>query len=269
MEKKEIIFGVFTKPWTTQSLDELGNMLSKMGFNGVEFCLRKGYQIEPESAKEGLKKLVSVMKKYGIAVTSIGSSTDENIFEACAEAGVPIIRTLAPIDLKKGYNAAVEEVKRRIDKVVPLCEKYNVKLGIQHHYGPMISNSMELYQLLKDYDPKYIGAIWDSAQSVLAGEEVEQGLDIIWPYLCLVNLKNVFYLRTNGPESEAKWHRYFTTGKQGLASWPRIAGYLKKRQYKGAVILTHEYSNQAEVNKLLAEDVRYAKSLFDERSTVK
>lgn len=261
---KDMIIGAFTKPWPKKclSLEELGALLHTMGFNGVEFCVRDGYQVEPSNAKEGLKEIVKVMKKYNITVTSVGSTTDENIFSACSEAGVPIIRTLAELDLSKGYAKAVEEVKRKIESIIPLCEKYNVKLGIQHHFGPMISHSMELYQLIKDYDPRYVGAIWDSAQSILAGEEPEQGLDIIWPYLCLVNLKNVFYLRTNGPESNAKWMRYFTTGRQGLASWEKIADYLKKRQYKGAVILTHEYTNQDAVNTLLAEDIAYARNLF-------
>ena len=263
MNSNGIVLGAFTKPWTTESLDDIGILLSNMGLKGVEFCLREGYQVEPANAKEGLKELVKVMKKYDITVTSIGSSTDENIFEACSEAGIPIIRTLAMLDLKKGYSVAVEEAKRKIEAIIPLCEKYKVKLGVQHHFGPMISHSMELYQLIKDYDPKYVGAIWDSAQSILAGEEVEQGLDIIWPYICLINLKNVFYKRTNGPESEAKWQRYFTTGKQGLASWTRIADYLKNKKYKGAICLTHEYTNQAEVNRLLAEDAQYAKSLFE------
>lgn len=262
MNKEGITFAAFTKPWMTQSLDEIGRMLSQMGFDGVEFSLRNGYQIEPAKAKTGLKELVNVMSHYGVTVTSIAGPTDENIFEACAEAKVPIIRILAPLNLEKGYVPAVAEAKGKIEKLIPLCEKYHVKIGIQHHFGPMISHSMELYQLIKDYDPRSVGAIWDSAQSILAGEEVAQGLDIIWPYLCLVNLKNVFYLRTNGPESPAKWQRYFTTGKQGLASWPDIAAYLKKRQYQGAICITHEYSNQNDVNKLLAEDITYAKSLF-------
>lgn len=262
MNNKNIILTAFTKPWPNQSLDQLGSLLNEMGFKGVEFCLRPGYQVEPADAHKGLKELVKQMDKYGVRVTSIASDTDENIFSACSEAGIPIIRILASLELERGYNSAVESVKRKIEKLIPMCEKYNVKVGIQHHFGPMISHSMELYQLIRDYDPKYIGAIWDSAQSILAGEEPEQGLDIIWPYLCLVNLKNVFYMRTTGPESEAKWQRYFTTGKQGLASWPRIADYLNKRQYKGAVCLTHEYTNQTEVNKLLLEDIKYAEIIF-------
>lgn len=264
---QDVILGAFTKPWPKEalSLEELGSLLYTMGFSGVEFCVREGYQVEPTDAHKGLKEIVKVMKEYGIKVTSIGSDTTENIFSACSEAGIPIVRTLAGLDLSKGYKGAFEEAKRKIEAVIPLCEKYKVKLGIQHHFGPMISHSMELYQLIKDYDPDYVGAIWDSAQSALAGEEPEQGLDIIWPYLCQVNLKNVFYMRTSGPESDAKWTRYFTTGRQGLASWDRIAGYLTEKNYKGPVILTHEYTNQKEINSLLEQDICYAKKLFQMR----
>lgn len=263
-DNKEIVFTAFTKPWITQSLEEIAKLVSDMGLNGIEFSLREGYQIEPYNALKGLPELVKIMTQYGVKVTSIASNTDENIFAACEAANIPIIRILATLDLKLGYWEAVDNVRRKLEKIIPLCEKYNVKIGVQHHFGPMISHSMELYQLIKDYDPRYVGAIWDSAQSILAGEEPEQGLDIIWDYLCLVNLKNVFYKRTSGPEDEAKWERYFTTGKQGLSPWPRVIQYLKNRGYEGPICLTHEYTNQAQVNKLLAEDVKYAKFLFNQ-----
>jgi len=81
----------------------------------------------------------------------------------------------------------------------------------------------------------------------------------------MVNLKNAFWLRTNGPEADcAEWKYYFTSGKQGLASWPRIIRYLKKRGYQGVICLTAEYSAHDQVDRLIAEDIAYVKKLFTE-----
>jgi sugar phosphate isomerase/epimerase len=263
MQDKKISFSVFTKPWKQQSIDELGKFISGLGFDGVEFPLRPGYQVEPDNAEKGLPELSRKLDEYGLKVTSVASGTDENIFAGCAAAGIPMIRIMFDADLEKGYMACEAGMKKSIEKFLPLCRKYGVKVGVQHHYGPMVSNSMELRHLLEDYDPQYVGAIWDAAHSGLAGEEPEQGLDIVWPHLCLVNLKTAYYRLKTGPEApEAEFERYFTTGRHGLSSWPRIVKFLKKRDYSGVICLPAEYTDEAGVNKYIAEDIVYAKSLF-------
>jgi len=261
---KKYQYSIFTKPWKNLSVDELCKLVQGLGFDGVEFPLRVGYQAEPANAERDLPKLVEKMKEYGLSIFSVASSTDENIFAACQEAGVPIIRIMVTIDPKKGYMATIKETKQELDRVVKLCEKYKVKVGIQPHFGEYVSNSMETYHLIQSYDPQYIGAIWDAAHSGLAGEEPEFALDILWSHLCMVNLKTAYYRRANGPEAEeASWDRYFTTGRHGLSSWSRIANYLKKRDYKGVICLPAEYTDEANVEKYVAEDIKYVKSLLE------
>jgi sugar phosphate isomerase/epimerase len=124
---------------------------------------------------------------------------------------------------------------------------------------------MELLHILEAYDPKYVGAIWDAAHSALAGEEPEQALDIVWDKLLLVNYKNAFYMRQNGPEADrAEYRRYFTTGPQGMASWERSIRHLKKLGYEGNICLTAEYTDEEKVNEYTSLDIVYIKSLFDD-----
>ena len=243
---------------------QLGELVKGLGFDGIELPVRQGCQVEPADAEKGLPALVDIMKEYGIKVTSIAGDTEENIFSACAEAGVPVIRIMAGVDLKEGYMASIEKFKRKLDGLLPLCEKYHVTVGIQNHFGAMVSNSMELRDLVGEFDPGHIAGIWDAAHSALAGEEPEQGLDIIWSHLNMVNLKNAYYYRVDGPEAaNGNWKRYFTTAKDGMASWTRIAGYLKQRGYSGVLCLTAEYTAKEEVNKLAAFDIEYARTVFD------
>lgn len=258
-----VSFSVFTKLWKSQSVDELGEYVSNAGFDGIEFPLRPGYQVEPQNAVKGLPELVKKLEKYSVKVTSVASSLDEVVFAGCCEAGIPVIRIMGSYGLDRNYMDFEGEMREKLDSILPFCQKYDVKVGIQHHYGPGLSNAMELRHLIEGYDPKYIGAIWDAAHSGLAGEEPEQGLDIVWSHLCMVNLKNGFYIRTNGPEAkQAEWERYFTLGSQGLASWPRIASHLKNREYKGTLCLTAEYTDEKKVQELCLQDISYAKCLF-------
>ncbi|HRR90779.1 MAG TPA: hypothetical protein P5253_00700, partial [bacterium] len=70
MEKK-YVFSVFTKPWQNMPVKELGEFVSKLGFDAIEFPVRPGYQVEPENVKEGLPKLARELKSSGIDIASI------------------------------------------------------------------------------------------------------------------------------------------------------------------------------------------------------
>jgi sugar phosphate isomerase/epimerase len=138
-----------------------------------------------------------------------------------------------------------------------------VRVGVQEHYGDNVSDAFGLRALLAGLDGRWITAIWDAAHDALAGIAPETGLEVVWDRLAMVNLKNAFYERANGPEADAaEWKRHFTSGRHGMASWPRIAAELKRRDYAGTVCLTAEYEEPADVARLCAEDLRYAKGLF-------
>lgn len=259
----KVSFSVFTKPWKDITISELAGFVKSQGFDAIEFPLRPGYQVEPENAEKGLPELARVMNEYGLKIASISSSLDENVFAGCQAAGIPIIRIMARIDAKNGYMASEAANKKELERVMPLCRKYGVKVGIQNHFGKNVSNAMGLLHLMENMDPQCIGAVWDAAHASLCGEEPELGLDIVWSHLCMVNLKNAFYRRVNGPEAEkAEWANYFTTGRQGQASWPRVAEYLKTRNYEGVICLTAQYDDSLNTNRFISEDISYVKSLF-------
>jgi hypothetical protein len=94
--------------------------------------------------------------------------------------------------------------------------------------------------------------------------EPEQALDVVWPRLRMVNLKNAVCERVTGPEAEvARWRHYWTSGRHGLASWPRVVTELVRRRYRGVICLTAEYSDGTAVNRLIAEDLAFARLLFE------
>lgn len=258
-------WSVFTKPWKTQSVHELGQLISGLGFDGIEFPLRPGFQAEPQNAGQDLPRLASVLAEYGVKITSVASDTTETVFAACQAAGVPVIRIMAPADTSVNWMQAMDQKKRALERLLPLCEKYSVQVGVQQHYGYGVSGTMELRYLLRDLDPRYIGAVWDAAHSALAGELPGQALDIIWDKLILVNLKMAYYRRTNGPESpQAVFEPYFTTAQHGQASWTDTRDYLIQHGYSGVICMPAEYTDIEHTREYIAADLKYAKSLFGE-----
>lgn len=263
MATKKIEFSVFTKPWRDIPIAQLADFVAGLGFDAIEFPVRPGYQVEPENVTEGLPILAKEMAKRGIRIASVAGKANEATMAACAEVGVPIIRDGDGLGPGEGYLAFEARVQKAMDAQVPVLEKYGITLGIQNHYGRHVTSAMGILHLIEKYDPKHFGAIWDPAHCALDGEGPELAADMIWSHLCMVNLKNAFWLRTNGPEAEyATWKPYWTSGRQGLASWPAVVAELKKRDFQGIVCLTAEYSDEHSVDRLIAEDIAFAKSLF-------
>lgn len=261
MTTSEIAFGVFTKPWK-MPLPELAAHVRQLGYDAIELPVRPGFQVEPDKIAEDLPRAVKDFADHGVTIASIAGPTDERTIAACADAGVPIIRTMVEVD-DDGYLASEARAQKDFDSKIPLLDRYGVKIGVQNHCDRYIANAMGLLHLMEKYDPKHIGAVWDAAHSALNGEDPELGLDIVWSHLCMVNLKNAFWERTTGPEAEnVEWRHYWTSGRQGLASWPRVAAELKRRGYTGVICITAEYDDQAATDRLAAEDVAYARSLF-------
>jgi sugar phosphate isomerase/epimerase len=261
MAADQVTFSVFTKPWKVP-LDELGELVARLGFAAIEMPVRPGYPVEPADAAKGLPAAAKTLAKHGVKIDSVAGPADEATIGACAEAGVPTIRVMAPIE-GTAYLESVERTRRRYDELVPALAKNGVRLGVQNHNGRYVANASGLRHLLRGYDPRQVCAVWDAAHQALQGEEPELAIDIVWEHLGMVNLKNALWRRTTGPEAEdVQWRPYWTSGRQGLASWPRVAADLTRRGYRGTVCLTAEYSDEASVERLTAADLVYARELF-------
>lgn len=259
-------FAVFVKPWKNKSLAELGPFIKNLGFDWIELPVRPGFPCEPDQIETTLPQAAAQLADAGVQILNITAALpmdDERLYAACAKANVAMNRVM----FRTGdmpYPEAEDGARRQLDAALPLCEQYGVQIGVQNHIGNFVPvHAMGLKQLLKDYDSKYVGAIWDAGHNGLAGMEADLALDVIGPHLCVVNLKNAFWRRVSGPEAEvAEWKVHWTSGRQGRASWPKVAAKLKAIGYSGPICLTAEYSDEASVERLIVEDLAFARGCF-------
>ena len=122
---------------------------------------------------------------------------------------------------------------------------------------------MGAYNLLKDYDPQHVALVWDPAHNALEGMDSDAALDIVAPYLCVVNLKNAYWRRATGPEAPvAQWQIYWTSGAQGRASWARVIEKLRAINFSGPICFSAEYSDEERVDELIVKDLAFARSLL-------
>ncbi len=271
VQRKNIIT-VFTKPWT-EPLPQLADKLAAIGAEGVELAVRPGYQVTPETVSTGLKEAVRVLGERGLTIASIASNADERTISACADAGVPMIRIMAPIDMTIGYAGCIENYRRQFDGLIPSLERNGVSVGVQNHYGLFVGSAVGLLQLLRGYDPKHVCAVLDPAHCAVDGEPVAMALDIIKSQLgCQVNFKNAYHARVSNPEDEAVFKVKWTTHRHGGYSWKEFVTCLKASGFTGTFCLPAEYSDPAgapqrmgdDVMPYLQEDLKHLKMLLTE-----
>lgn len=260
-------FAVFVKPWKSLRLDELARHVRSLGFHLIELPVRPGFAVEPEAIEEALPAAVKTLGQYGVRIVNVTAALpldDERLYAACAEAGISMNRVIFK-RTHASYWESEAAARRELDAALPLCERYNMQIGVQHHYGGSVPiNSMGLYQLLKDYDPRYVGAIWDAAHNALQGEDPRTGLELVRSHLCMVNLKNAMWRRTSMPGvKETTWAAYFCPGPQGYTSWRGVATAVQEVGYNGPLTFSAEYSDDTYTDRLLAEDLLFAHSLFN------
>ncbi len=257
---------VFVKPWKAMTLAEVAAHVHALGFAWIELPVRPGFPCQPETIKQDLPNAVKTLGEQGVQILNVTAALpldDERLYAACADAGIGMNRVMFRTE-GKPYWEAETAARRQLDAALPLCEKYNVQIGIQNHVGNYVGvHELGLYNLVRDYDPKYIGIIWDAAHNALEGMAPELALDVVASHLCCVNLKNGYWQRVSGPEAQvAEWMVYWTSGRQGRASWPTVVDKLSAMNYTGPICLTAEYSDEAAVDRLIREDLAFAQSLL-------
>jgi sugar phosphate isomerase/epimerase len=260
-------FAVFVKPWKSLNLHNLALHVQQFGLNLIELPVRAGFAVEPQRIEQDLSGAVKLLADFGITITNVTVDlplTDERLYAACAANGITMNRVMFK-RISPSYWESEAVARRQLDAALPLAEQYGVRIGVQHHYGNSIPlNSMGLYHLVKDYDPRWVGAIWDPAHNALQGEDAQTGLELVQSHLCMVNLKNAYWRRTNPPDgSEAQWGAYFCAGPHGRTSWGEVAQGVKRVGYTGPVTFSAEYTDDTYTDHLLAADLAYARKLFD------
>lgn len=267
---------VFGKPWNVP-LAEMAAAVKKLGFDGVELPVRPGFAVEPENVEKGLPEAVRILGDHGLVIGSIAGPTDERTIAACAEAGVPIIRILVKVPEEASYMAVMDDAVRDFEKLLPSLENSGVTIGIQNHCYREISSVMGIRYLVETFPASAVAAVLDVGHCGLAGEFADLAVDILWDHLCLVNLKNAVWRRTNDEAaSPPEFGCFWTLGKDGMGSWTTFIAELTKRNYAGDYCLTAEYSavvgedmtsESDTLMSMLSEDLAYARSLLAEKAS--
>lgn len=244
-------FSVFTAMMTKFSVKEIIKLVSNAGFDAIEWGV--GYpNLSEEDAYKEAEAIKMMGRDAGLAVSSVsgGPKFDETerikkIIDIAHRLECSQFRVVVPWygftreeqsahtywDL---FNRSIEQ----LGVIEEICRKEQVKALLETHFGNICASPSLAHNLVKNFDNRHIGIIYDPGNMVIEGmESPKMALEIIGGHLAHVHVKNAIWgwidkdwLGNPIPEG---WNWKFTRILEGIIKWDNILKLLIQSEYSG------------------------------------
>jgi sugar phosphate isomerase/epimerase len=169
---------LFSKHAHWLTVDEFGPLLREVGFDAVDLAVRNGGHVAPEQAGALLGPAVKSLNRAGLSVPMMVSGINdadhpltETILRAAADAGIKHYRlAYYSYDPARGVLGSLDDLKPRVAKLAALNEKIGIQGVWQNHDGVRPGSSIwDMWYVIKDLDPKWLGVQFDPRHAVVEG----------------------------------------------------------------------------------------------------
>ncbi len=237
----------FTKCLQFLNFEQVAEVLSRQGFDGADITVRPGGQIEPENVKSELPKAVKTLQKSGIempmmvtAVTDADNPLEVTTLQVAADAGVRYYRMgWLAYDFTKTIQQNLDHYKTKFEKLARLNEKLGINGGYQNHSGLHVGAPVwDLYDLMKDVNPKYLGVQYDIRHAVTeGGYSWMLGMKRVEPWIRTICIKDFVW----GKDAKGGWkHKNVLLG-EGMVSFDDFLKEYSRLNVEAPVSLHFEY----------------------------
>lgn len=265
---------IFSKCLQFLNYDELGETISKIGFNGADLTVRKGGYVLPENVKIDLPGVVKALRKAGIdvpmIVTDINDANDrytEDILATAAELGIKYYR-MGSFYYHKDNTVFkdLDGYKKKLEGLEKLNRKYDIRCGYQNHSGPwgIVGGAVwDLYYILKDFDPEYVGIQYDIAHATAeGGYSWELALKVVKPWINSLAIKDFVWQK-----GKKRWETKWVPLGDGMVDFKRYSEQVNPLLSEIPITIHYEYdlggAELGKQNPLMLHDEIYLKLAKD------
>ncbi|MGQ9620172.1 MAG: sugar phosphate isomerase/epimerase family protein, partial [Bacteroidales bacterium] len=273
---------IFSKPLQWLDYEATAEVIAEASAEGIDLTVRPGGHVLPENVRKDLPAAVNAARKRGLKVDMIVTSitgADEkytgDILQTASELGIKFYRLgYLNYDDKAGVWGTLQKYKPEFKKLEELNRKYNIHGAYQNHYGTRVGGAVwDLYELLKELDPQYIGCQYDVRHAVAeGGNSWVNGLKLIAPWVKCTDLKDFKWSQ----DTRGRWNPESVPIGTGSVNFDEYFRIVKSFNIGGPVSIHLEYPpferynvqmSEAEKRKLfvteMKKDIEKVKSFFE------
>lgn len=176
----------------------------------------------------------------------------------------PLIRIGAQRhDRSRPYLPQFLDARMGFAHLVERAHDCGVKIIYEIHVGTIAVSASRAIELLDNFDPNHIGAIFDVPNMIRVGlEDSKMGLELLGPYLAHVHIGNATPVQTQRDATGSMhWQWDFCDLREGMADIPQIIQDLKDVGYQGYISL-EEFGPGDDEEKISSEGA-YLKALME------
>ncbi|MDP2113472.1 MAG: TIM barrel protein [Bacteroidota bacterium] len=237
----------FTKCLQFLNFDEMGEVLARLGFDGADMPVRPGGQVEPADVKTGLPHAVKTLRKYGMEipmiVTAITDPADPisiTTLQAAADSGIKYYRTgWLKYNESKTIQQNLDEHRKTIEKHAELNEKLGIHGDYQNHSGASVGSPVwDLYELMKNVDPKHMGVQYDIRHAVAEGVfSWKLGMKRIAPWITTIDIKDSVFEKT----TSGAWKTKNVFLGEGMVNFDEFLKEYARLKVEAPISIHYEY----------------------------
>jgi L-ribulose-5-phosphate 3-epimerase len=266
--KREIKSKMQSFPW--RYWEKEFYLANKLSIKVLEWTIDyKNFFKNPINTEKGIKKIIKLKKKYSVRIESITcdffmqkpffknkkKNASEHMMRKiiflvnqCKILGIKYI--VIPLVDNSSLNGKIEENKVIIffNKIEKILQKNKVKILFEIDYQPK-----KIKNFLTKFDQNLFGINYDSGNSTALNYKFQNEM-INFKYIKNIHLKD---RKVNGVSKRFG---------EGDTNFSQIFSFLKKKKYKGNLILQSYHPIKFSLKKDLVHNLNYIRNKIDEKN---
>jgi L-ribulose-5-phosphate 3-epimerase len=243
--KKSI--NIFSKNLHWLDYNRMASVAAELGFDGIDITVRPEGHVVPERVADDLPKAVEAVKKAGLnvymittAITKADDQFTEPILKTASSLGIGYYRMgWINYDDRKSMKDNLQYFQSQITKLNNINRKYKIRGDYQNHSGLSFGSPVwDLWMIMKDLDPEWIGSQFDVMHAQVEGGNTWQlGLKLLAPYIKTIDIKDFAWKKT---ETQG-WKPEVVPLGEGMIDYKKYLQFLKEFQLNGPFSMHFEY----------------------------
>lgn len=237
----------FTKCLQFLTIEQTGEALARMGFDGADMPVRPAGQIEPANVKTELPKAVKTLRKHGVEipmiVTAITDPEDKlslDVLQAAADSGIKYYRTgWLKYEPSKSIQQNLDDHRRTIEKLAKINERLGIHGDYQNHSGASVGSPVwDIYELLKNVDPQYMGVQYDIRHAVVEGAySWKLGMQRVAPWIRTIDIKDFVWTKNE----KGVWRHQNVPLGEGMVNFDEFLSEYANLNVVAPISIHYEY----------------------------